>query len=64
MLAGPNFAELERMLGALKCQLIASGGVSTASDIYQLREMPGLYGAIIGKALYEKTITLRELTPA
>ena len=61
MLTGPNFPELHQMLGTLHCQLIASGGVSNAGDVRKLRAMPGLYGAIIGKALYEKTVTLAEL---
>src|SRR3954447_16119955 len=61
MLQGPNFAELEKMLGALKCQLIASGGVTTADDVRRLQTMPGLYGAIIGKALYDGAVKLPDL---
>ena len=61
MLVGPNFPELQQMLDTLGCQLIASGGVSNAEDVRKLRAMPGLYGAIIGKALYENTVTLGEL---
>jgi phosphoribosylformimino-5-aminoimidazole carboxamide ribotide isomerase len=61
MLQGPNFAELEKMLAALRCQLIASGGVSTAQDVQLLREMPNLYGCIIGKALYDGAISLEAL---
>lgn len=61
MLEGPNFAELETMLGALRCQLIASGGVSSAADVRRLAAFPNLYGAIIGKALYDGKLTLREL---
>ena len=61
MLQGPNFAELEKMLGALKCQLIASGGVTTAEDVRRLQTMPGLYGAIIGKALYDGAVKLTDL---
>lgn len=61
MLQGPNFAELEKMLGALKCQLIASGGVSSADDVRKLGEMPGLYGCIIGKAIYDGAVNLREV---
>lgn len=64
MLQGPNFAELEKMLAALKCQLIASGGVSAAADVHRLREMPKLYGCIIGKALYDGAINLREVVAA
>ena len=61
MLAGPNFEEMETMLAALHCQLIASGGVSSAEDVRRLRAMPGLYGCIIGKALYDGKLTLGEL---
>lgn len=57
MLAGPNFAELEKMLALLDCQLIASGGVSSDDDLRRLAAMPGLYGAIIGKALYDGRIS-------
>ena len=61
MLQGPNFAETEKMLHALGCQLIASGGVSSAADVQRLAQMPGLYGCIIGKALYDGAVNLREL---
>lgn len=40
--------------------LIASGGVSSIPEIEKLNEI-GVYGAIIGKAIYEGTITLHEL---
>lgn len=40
--------------------LIASGGVTTIKDIEELREA-GCSGAIIGKAIYENRITLKEL---
>ena len=62
MMQGPNFTEMETMLGALKCQLIASGGVSSAADVERLGKMPGLYGCIIGKALYDGAIDLREVS--
>ncbi len=62
MMQGPNFAEMEAMLGALKCQLIASGGVSSAADVQRLGKMPGLYGCIIGKALYDGAISLKEIS--
>jgi phosphoribosylformimino-5-aminoimidazole carboxamide ribotide isomerase len=62
MLQGPNFGELEKMLAALECQLIASGGVTTVEDVRQLQAMPGLYGAIIGKALYDGAVKLSDLT--
>lgn len=63
MLEGPNFAEMAKLLKLVNCQVIASGGVSTADDLRELARMPGLYGAIIGKALYDGRITgnLREI---
>lgn len=39
--------------------IIASGGVTDIEDIIRLKEL-GVYGAIIGKAYYEKTIDLKE----
>ena len=62
MLTGPNFAETEKMLGALNCQLIASGGVGSAGHVHRLAQMPGLYGCIIGKALYDGAVSLREIS--
>jgi len=61
MLQGPNFAETERVLAAVKCQLIASGGVGSADDVRRLAQLPGLYGCIIGKALYDGKLRLAEV---
>jgi phosphoribosylformimino-5-aminoimidazole carboxamide ribotide isomerase len=41
-------------------QLIASGGVSTVEEVEKLQDI-GCYGAIIGKAIYEGKITLKDL---
>ncbi|HET8860377.1 1-(5-phosphoribosyl)-5-[(5-phosphoribosylamino)methylideneamino]imidazole-4-carboxamide isomerase [Marivirga sp.] len=41
-------------------KLIASGGVSNVNDLQILQEM-NVYGAIVGKAIYEKRIDLSEL---
>ena len=41
-------------------QLIASGGVSSMDDLIKLREI-GCFGAIVGKAIYEKRVTLKQL---
>lgn len=61
MLTGPNFDELDHLLGMLKCQLVASGGVSSAADVAKLSERSSLYGVIIGKALYEGAVRLPDL---
>ncbi len=61
LLAGPSFELYEELLKRFpSLKLIASGGVTTISDIERLDEM-NVYGAIIGKAYYEGRIKLREL---
>ncbi|TMN22518.1 1-(5-phosphoribosyl)-5-[(5-phosphoribosylamino)methylideneamino]imidazole-4-carboxamide isomerase [Lentibacillus cibarius] len=64
MLKGPNFQELKTINELTSINVIASGGVSSVSDVQRLKEMD-LYGAIIGKALYDGTLsfkTVREET--
>lgn len=60
MMAGPNFEMLNVLNAHLNIDIIASGGVSSYADAKRLKEM-NLYGAIIGKALYEGTIDLEQL---
>ena len=60
MLTGPNFEELDALLAQLDCPLIASGGVATAEDVRRLASRPTLHGAIIGRALYEGTLSLAD----
>lgn len=52
MLEGPNVIEQEEMNQATTMNVIASGGITTKNDVENLRELH-LYGAIIGKALYD-----------
>ena len=61
LLQGPSF-ELYQQLQD-RCaglNVIASGGVSTLADLEKLNEM-GLYGVIVGKAIYENRISLEDL---
>jgi len=62
MLVGPNIDGLKEILKVSGVDIITSGGVSTIDDVRRLKclEPDGLKGMIIGKALYEKTIDLRE----
>ncbi|WP_303969490.1 1-(5-phosphoribosyl)-5-[(5-phosphoribosylamino)methylideneamino]imidazole-4-carboxamide isomerase [Sporosarcina ureae] len=60
MLQGPNFEELKIMDDASSIDIIASGGVSTEEDIKKLAASD-MYGAIIGKALYEGKLSLKKL---
>ena len=46
--------------GVEKIKLIASGGISTFDELPKLAEM-GCEGTIIGKAIYENRISLKQL---
>lgn len=59
MLMGPSLDQLSELRGAVKCGMIASGGVTNLEDIQQLRGI-GMDGVIIGKACYSGNINLRE----
>ena len=60
MLEGPSFELYKEILSQCEISLIASGGISSIQDLGDLKEL-GCSGAIIGKALYEGKITLKEL---
>ncbi len=61
MLEGPSFDLYKRILNDVKgIKLIASGGISKFSELPQLVEM-GCEGVIVGKAIYENRISLKEL---
>ncbi len=65
MLTGPNFAAQEAMLALGAANVIASGGVSRREDVVKLAELArrraNLDGVIVGKALYEKRVSLPDL---
>ncbi len=56
-LRGANIPVYERLRAELSLKIVASGGVSTISDVRALRGV-GVDGAIIGKALYTGAIDL------
>lgn len=64
MLTGPNFAALTELLGAVRCQVIASGGVSNLDDVKKLAVLgkahAHLDGVIIGKAIYEGRVSVAD----
>lgn len=60
MLQGPSSDLYKEILLKTKVNLIASGGVSSLSDLVKLKKI-GCEGAIIGKAIYEGKISLNEL---
>jgi phosphoribosylformimino-5-aminoimidazole carboxamide ribotide isomerase len=63
MMAGPNLERTKALAAAVGVPVIASGGVSTISDIKKLSET-GVEAVIIGRALYEGTLNLAEAIKA
>lgn len=63
MMVGTNVAAMDEICKVVSCNVIASGGVTTPDDVRDLKALnhANLYGAIVGKALYEKTTTLAEM---
>jgi 1-(5-phosphoribosyl)-5-[(5-phosphoribosylamino)methylideneamino] imidazole-4-carboxamide isomerase/N-(5'phosphoribosyl)anthranilate isomerase len=59
-LTGPNVELLEAVTRATDRPVIASGGVSTLADLEAIAAIPGVEGAIVGKALYAGAFTLPE----
>lgn len=59
MLSGSNVGLYSRLAQRYPMKLIASGGLSSAGDIKELSAL-GLCGAILGKAMYEGRLTLKD----
>lgn len=59
LLGGTNIDLYREMVRKFSMDLTASGGVSSLDDIRKLRDM-GIYGAILGKALYTGMLDLKE----
>ena len=65
VMSGPNLDMISLFCSELsKCSIIASGGVGSMKDLQSLLDMskihPNLEGIIVGKALYEKKISLKK----
>ena len=63
MLLGPNLDAVRGLVGVSALPVIAAGGVTDLDDVKRLAELP-LAGIIIGRALYENTITLTDALAA
>lgn len=59
MLSGPNLKAMEQMKNHVSIQVIASGGVSSLTDLINLKNI-GVDGAIVGKAIYTGNVDLKE----
>ena len=62
-MVGPNIEGTKKLAESLKHPVIASGGVGSLEDVKKLYEIRkfGIYGVVVGKALYEGKIKLEQL---
>jgi phosphoribosylformimino-5-aminoimidazole carboxamide ribotide isomerase len=60
MLSGPNIMQTKKLAEATGLEIVASGGVSSVQDLRELAKA-GVDGAILGKAIYEHKIDLKEV---
>lgn len=58
-LSGPNVEMLKNLSEAVSMDIVASGGIKDINDIQALKDL-GLYATITGKAMYHKTLDLKE----
>lgn len=63
-LTGPNLELLRSVAAATSRPVVASGGVSSLEDLTAIATVPGVEGAIVGKALYAGAFTLPEALAA
>jgi phosphoribosylformimino-5-aminoimidazole carboxamide ribotide isomerase len=59
-LKGPNFDAIEDLASTINIPIIASGGISSLDDIRKIKNIEGIEGCIIGKALYEGKFSLED----
>ncbi|MCK7510061.1 MAG: HisA/HisF-related TIM barrel protein [Desulfobacterales bacterium] len=59
MLTGPNIEATVALAAEVRTPVVASGGVGSMDDIRALLQAEGLYGAIVGKAIYEGRVDVR-----
>jgi len=58
---GVNIVKLKKIINIVNIPVVASGGVSNIADIKKLSNIDQLEGVIVGKAIYDKTISLNKL---
>ena len=57
----PNFDETSKVANISKCPVIISGGVSSIDDIKKAKDLKNIEGIIVGKAIYDDDIDLKDL---
>ncbi|HPY76376.1 MAG TPA: 1-(5-phosphoribosyl)-5-[(5-phosphoribosylamino)methylideneamino]imidazole-4-carboxamide isomerase [Anaerohalosphaeraceae bacterium] len=63
MLGGPNLQRTEELVRTVSVPIVAAGGVTVVQDVLNLKQT-GAAGAVIGRALYEGTITVSQALQA
>ena len=58
---GVNLNKIKKIINSVNIPVVASGGVSNITDIKKLYNISHLEGVIVGKAIYDKTISLDKL---
>ncbi|GEA29766.1 MULTISPECIES: 1-(5-phosphoribosyl)-5-[(5-phosphoribosylamino)methylideneamino]imidazole-4-carboxamide isomerase [Clostridium] len=58
-LEGPNVEMLKKLKETVSIDITASGGIKDIENIKELKDI-GLYGAITGKAIYARTLSLEK----
>jgi phosphoribosylformimino-5-aminoimidazole carboxamide ribotide isomerase len=56
--SGPNLASTEVVARAADLPVLASGGVGSLEDLKRLAAIPGVIGAVVGRALYTGAVNL------
>lgn len=59
LMGGPDLRLLERLVGPDRGSIIASGGIRSAADLKAVRAL-GCTGAIVGRALYDGSLSVEE----
>jgi phosphoribosylformimino-5-aminoimidazole carboxamide ribotide isomerase len=57
---GPNVEDTAALARRIDMPILASGGVATLEDLHRLAQIPGVEGAVVGRALYTGAVDLRE----
>ena len=63
MLSGTNLEIYKELSEIQGLDIVASGGITFANELKTLNEM-GIYGAIVGKAVYEGKLSLKDALAA
>ena len=63
LLQGINVTPTKELVDNLNIPIIASGGVTTIEDLVKLKEI-GVYGVVVGSAIYKNMINLTDAIEA